>query len=74
MQPTILTSIIGLTIFYTLIFNGYKYSSGKWNVSEEKKDKYLLWVKLYGKKMKKALIFFAVIYGIGMILQMLSLI
>ena len=73
MQPTILTSIIGLTIFYTFMFNFYKYANGKWNVSNEKKEKYLLWLDSHGKGAKKAIITLSIMYGLGMTLQIISL-
>lgn len=73
MEPTILTSTIGVIFFITVIYFGYKFANGKWEVTESKKPNYLIWVDKYGEKVKRAMIIISIIYGVGMGLQILTL-
>jgi len=73
MGPTILTSIIGIIIFSIIMFFGYKYANGKWNVSGQKKNDYLNWTITHGKRVKKGIIMLSIIYGVLMFIQISSL-
>ena len=74
MEPNLLTSIIGIAIFATIMYFGFKYANGNWKVSESKKSDYLNWTNKHGKKVKKAIIIITIIYGISMLIQISSLI
>ena len=37
MEPSLLTSIIGIVFFAVIMYFGFKYADGKWKVSESKK-------------------------------------
>ncbi|MGS2727902.1 hypothetical protein ACU8DI_14930 [Psychroserpens sp. BH13MA-6] len=74
MEPSLLTSIIGIVVFATIIYLGFKYANGKWKVSESKKADYLNWTEKHGKKVKKVIITISIIYGISMLIQISSLI
>jgi hypothetical protein len=50
---TLLTSIIGIIAFTTIMYFGIKYANGKWKVSESKIPDYLNWSNTHGKKLKK---------------------
>ena len=69
MESNILTSIIGIIAFATIMFFGFKYASGKWEVSESKKLDYLNWTNKYGKTIKTGIIIISIIYGLSMIIQ-----
>jgi primase-polymerase (primpol)-like protein len=74
MEPSLLTSIIGIIIFSTIMYFGYKYANGDWKVSESKKTDYQNWANKHGKTMKKAITIISIIYGISMIVQISNLI
>ena len=74
MEPSLGISIFGLLIFSTIVHFGLKYASGKWNVPESKKSQYIKWTGEHGSTLKKGLIVISVIYGVSMLLQILSLI
>jgi len=74
MESNILTSIIGIVAFATIMFFGFKYATGKWKVSESKKLDYLNWTNKYGKTMKKGIIIISIIYGISMLIQISNMI
>jgi len=74
MEPSILTSLIGILVFGTIMFFGFKYANGKWNVSESKKSDYLNWTNKHGKTIKKGLIIISIIYGVSMLIQILNMI
>lgn len=74
MEPTILTSILGIIVFSTIMYFGFKYANGNCNVSASKKEHYLRWVTKYGKTTKKSILIISIIYGISMLLQLLILI
>lgn len=74
MEPTIITSLIGIAIFSTIMYSGFKYASGKWKVSESKNEAYLHWLSKHGKTIKKSIIIISILYGLGMTIQLLSLI
>ncbi len=69
MEPSLLTSIIGIIIFVIIMLFGLKYADGKWKVSEAKKTDYLNWSNRHGKKVKKGIFIISIIYGILMIIQ-----
>jgi len=73
MEPTIFTSLIGIAFFTILMSLGFRLTSGKWNFAESKRAEYENWVERYGKKIKRTLIFFCVLYYAGMLLQLSSL-
>jgi len=73
MEATLLTSIIGITIFSTIMYFGYKYANGKWEVSESKKNDYLNWANKYSKTIKRGIIIISIIYGISMLTQISNL-
>ena len=74
MNPSILTSIIGILVFASIMYFGFKYANGKWKVSESKKGDYLEWTNNHVKILKKSIIIISIIYGIGMLIQIVSLI
>jgi len=74
MEPSLLTSIIGIIIFTTIMYFGFKYANGKWKVSDSKKADYLNWTKTYGKNIKKGIIIISIIYGISMLIQISNMI
>jgi hypothetical protein len=74
MEPTFLTSLTGIFFFSIIMYLGFKYANGKWKVSESKKSDYLIWSDKHGKTIKKALITISIIYGVAMVIQILSLI
>ncbi|WP_124981484.1 hypothetical protein [Nonlabens xiamenensis] len=74
MEPSLLTSIIGITFFAVIIYLGFKYADGKWKVSESKKTKYVNWSNEHGKTIKKGIIIISIIYGILMIIQISNMI
>jgi hypothetical protein len=73
-EPTLLTSLIGILVFTVLMYFGFRYANGNWKVSESKKNEYLNWTNNYGKKIKKGIIIISIIYGISMLIQISSLI
>ena len=74
MEPSLLTSIIGIIIFAIIMYFGFKYANGKWKVSESKKSDYVNWTNKYGKIIKKGIIIISIIYGISMLIQISNLI
>jgi len=74
MEPSILTSIIGIIVFTTIMYFGFKYANGKWKVSDSKKSDYRNWTNAHGKTVKKSIIIVSIIYAIGMLIQIVSLI
>ncbi|MGJ8551249.1 MULTISPECIES: hypothetical protein [Winogradskyella] len=74
MEPSILTSLIGILVFTILMYFGFKYANGNWKVSESKKSEYLNWTNKHGMTIKKAIIIISIIYGISMLIQISSLI
>jgi TRAP-type C4-dicarboxylate transport system permease small subunit len=74
MEPSLLTSLIGILIFTILMYFGFKYANGNWKVSESKKSEYLNWTNKHGKTIKKGIIIISIIYGISMLIQISSLI
>ena len=74
MEPTLLTSLIGILVFGIIMYFGFRYANGNWKVSESKKTEYLNWTNKYGKTIKKGIIIISIIYGISMMIQILSLI
>tara|TARA_R110000751_G_scaffold94893_2_gene185296 strand:+ start:452 stop:676 length:225 start_codon:yes stop_codon:yes gene_type:complete len=74
MEPSLLTSLIGILIFTILMYFGFKYANGNWKVSESKKSEYLNWTNKQGKTIKKGIIIISIIYGILMLIQISSLI
>ena len=73
MEPT-LTSVIGILVFATIMYFGFKYANGKWKVSESKKTDYLNWTNKHGKNVKKGIIIISIIYGILMLIQLSNMI
>lgn len=74
MEPNLLTSVIGILVFSTIMYFGFTYANGKWRVSEPKKENYLNWVNKHGKTIKKSIIVISIIYGISMLMQVLILV
>lgn len=74
MEPTLLTSVIGILMFATIMYFGFKYANGKWKVSNSKKTDYLNWTNKHGKKIKKGIIIISIIYGISMLIQISNMI
>jgi len=74
MEPSLLTSIIGIIIFSIIMYFGFKYANGKWKVSESKKTDYQNWTNKHGKTIKKGIIIISIIYGISMLIQISNLI
>jgi|GEM_PF-2149320 hypothetical protein len=74
MESNILTSIIGVVVFATIMLLAYKYANGHWKVSESKKEDYLNWTNKHGKTVKKGIIIISIIYGISMLIQISNLI
>jgi len=74
MGPNILTSIIGIIVFATIMFFGYKYANGKWKVSESKKNDYQNWTSKHGKITRKGIIIISIIYGVSMLIQVSNMI
>ncbi|RMB56559.1 hypothetical protein EAX61_14210 [Dokdonia sinensis] len=74
MEPSLLTSLIGISVFTILMYFGFKYANGNWKVSESKKSDYFNWTNKHGKTIKKAIIIISVIYGISMLIQISNLI
>lgn len=73
MEPSLLTSFIGIIVFSALMTVGYKYANGKWNVSENKKNDYMIWVNKHGQTVKRSVVFLSIIYGLSMLIQIISL-
>jgi TRAP-type C4-dicarboxylate transport system permease small subunit len=73
-EPTLPTSLIGILVFGIIMYFGFRYANGNWKVSESKKTEYLNWTNKYGKTIKKGIIIISIIYGISMMIQILSLI
>ena len=73
MEPTLITSVLGLIFFVVIMLFGFKYANGQWNVSESKKSEYQQWTKKHGKKTKKSLTVLCIIFGIAMLTQIVSL-
>jgi TRAP-type C4-dicarboxylate transport system permease small subunit len=73
MEPSLLTSLIGILVFTILMYFGFKYANGNWKVSESKKTEYSNWTNKHGKTIKKGIIIISIIYGISMLIQILSL-
>ena len=73
MEPSLLTSMIGIIIFTTIMYCGFKYANGKWKVSESKRIDYLNWTDKHGNTLKKGIIIISIIYGVSMLVQILSL-
>lgn len=59
-------------LFYCLIGMFYWYSKGKFNVKDEKKEKYAEWVNKYGSKASKACVKLLIIYTVILIFQLMS--
>ena len=74
MGPALLPSVIGILVFATILYFGFKYANGKWKVSESKKSDYLNWTNKYGKNIKKGIIIISIIYGISMLIQLSNMI
>jgi TRAP-type C4-dicarboxylate transport system permease small subunit len=74
MEPSLLTSIIGIIFFSVIMYFGFKYADGKWKVSESKKAEYVNWSNKHGKTIKKSIIIISIIYGISMIIQISNMI
>ena len=74
METNLLISIIGILVFATIMYFGFKYANGKWKVSESKKTEYLNWTNNHGKKIKKGIIIISIIYGISMLIQISNII
>jgi len=72
MEPTLLISILGLLVFGTVMFLGFRYANGNWKVSENKKTDYQNWTEKNGKRVKKAIIIISIIYLTLMLLQLQS--
>ena len=72
MEPTLISSVIGIALFTLVIVFGLRLASGKWTVKEEKKVAYDNWVDKNGKTVKRAIIIVSVIYYAGMLLQLFS--
>ena len=73
MESSLITSLIGIILFSVLMYFGFKYSTGHWNVSEEKVDEYNKWVNERGEKIKKAIIIISIIYGAFMVFQIYNI-
>ena len=73
MEPTLLTSLIGIGVFVMIMYFGFKFANGKWNVPDAKRNDYLHWSNKHGKTIKRSIILISVIYGIGMLVQIISL-
>lgn len=73
MEPTIITSIIGVIVFTLIMRYVYNTANGKRKVQEAKKVAYIDWVNKYGSKVKIGIIIISVLYGIGMLVQVISL-
>lgn len=69
MELSLWTSIIGIILFSTLMYFGFKYANGKWEVTESKKSEYLIWTNKNGSRIKIAIVTISVIYGILMLIQ-----
>ena len=74
MEPNLLTSIIGILVFTTIMYLGFKYANGKWKVSESKKADYLNWTNKHSKSITKGIIIISVVYGISMLIQISNMI
>jgi TRAP-type C4-dicarboxylate transport system permease small subunit len=74
MEPSLLTSIIGIVFFALIMYFGFKYADGKWKVSESKKNEYVNWSNKHGNTIKKGIIIISIIYGISMIIQISNMI
>jgi len=74
MEPSLFTSLIGILVFTTIMYFGFKYANGKWKVSESKKTDYLNWTNKHGETIKKGIIIISIIYGISMLIQITNLI
>ncbi len=73
MEPSTLTSIIGIIVFTIIMVFGYKYANGNWKVSESKKTDYVNWTNKHGKRIRKGIIIISMIYGILMLIQISNL-
>lgn len=72
MNLDIIFSFVGVIVYSTIMFFAYKYSSGNWQVTESKKADYQEWANKSGQKLKRPIIVISIIYGILMIIQLLS--
>jgi hypothetical protein len=74
MEPTFAISIFGLAIYSILAVLAYRHSDGKWKVAEHKKPKYNYWVNNHGRRVKRSIFKISIIFGLGMLIQLLSLV
>lgn len=74
MESTLMTSIIGIFIFSILMIAAYTYADGKWRVAENKRDKYQNWTEKSGRRLRKSILIICIIYGVFMLIQILSVI
>ena len=74
MESTLMTSFIGIFIFSILMIIAYRYANGKWKVAENKRENYKNWTEKPGKTVKKSILIISLIYGIFMLIQILSMI
>ncbi|MGB0369643.1 MAG: hypothetical protein ACPGU4_05265 [Flavobacteriales bacterium] len=72
MEPSILTSVVGITAFTLVMYFGFRYVTGGWNVSDEKRTEYDNWASKHGKKIKRAIISICILYYTVMLLQLTS--
>lgn len=52
---------------------GYRYGNGKWTVAENKKNDYTIWTNKHGQKLKRAIVIVSIVYGLSMLIQIISL-
>lgn len=67
MEPTTMATINIVIAFTSIMFFGYRYADGKWNVSESKKSSYRNWTKEHGKTIKRGIIILSCLFGIGVL-------
>ena len=73
MEPSLLTSLLGIIVFSILMTIGFRYANGTWNVAENKKNDYMTWVSNHGKTLKRSIVIISIIYGLSMLTQVISL-
>ena len=68
MEPINMAVINIVIAFTTIMFFGYRYADGKWNMTESNKWSYRNWTKKYGKTVKKGIIILSFLFGLGLLI------
>jgi hypothetical protein len=71
----LISSIAGIIVFSIIARYFYHYADGKANVKgSDKKEKYLRWQATHGASLKKTIKLLSIIFGVLILIQILSLV